>query len=187
MSRILNLLQAAGGEGALSSALGRWRQAVSEEVASNTEALQYAYAKNVNVQAGITTNTRLVLDTNGLVNGIPRDPGSGEGWVLTIGKLYLLRGMGYFTTFSDATGGALRIQWVDDAASPLASAGADCPGAFFYPTTNTGAQSSSGGVEILYRPTTITNSVVFLRCTNATGTATMPQSSWSASLIEIAG
>lgn len=183
MSRLLDLLKAAAGEGSLSSALGRWRQAVSQEL----EPLQYAYAKNSNAQAGITTNTRLILESNGLVSGIPRDPGSGEAWVLTEGKLYLLRGVGHFNTFSDAVNGALRIQWVDDTGTPLVSGTADCPGAFFYPTTNTGAQSSAAGVEILYRPSTPTNATVSLRCTNATGTATMPQSAWSASLIEIAG
>lgn len=187
-SRSKDLLEAAAGERSLPSAVGRWMRAVAEELglAVAGTSPQYAYGKGINAQNNVGVNSNIEFDGVGLVNGIPRSPGNPDAWLLTAGKVYVLRAGGYFDTFSDATGGNLRVQWVDDNNNALQSDTVDCPNAVFAPTTNTGAQSSAALVEIIYRaPATSAGQVVKVRVTAATGTASKPQSVWWASLVEI--
>lgn len=188
MGTLFDLLKAtAAGQ---SDTLARWRRAVSLALDSGAAAAapQYAYGKGIAAQAFVGVNTDLEFEGVGLVNGIPRSAGDPDAWLLTPGNLYLLRGVGYFDTFSDPATGAIEIQWVDDAANPLQGGTVDCPTARFVPVSGTAAASPAAAVEILYlcpTPFDPVTSVVKLRCTGATGTATKPASTWSAMLLQI--
>ncbi len=187
MGKILDLLKNAAGQKGLHDSIGRWRQAVSSVLDSGAAAPQFAYGKGVAAQAGVAVNTDLDFEGIGLVNGIPRSVGSpNDSWVLTPGNVYLLTGFGFFDTFSDAAAGSMRVQWVDDANAALQSGTVDSPGMFFTPGTHAGARSTAAGIQMLYLAgATDTLRTVKLRVTAATGTATKPASSWSASLIQI--
>lgn len=185
---LLDLLNAAGGEESLRGAFGRWAQAISLAVGAGVSLVpDYAYGKHVGGQAGITTNVNLLITDNGLMRGITRPGGSQTVWQLTPGKTYALEGYGTFDTFSDAVGGVLQIDWVDDTDTRLNSGVMDFAPGSFYPTSNTAAQSSMSYVSGIYRAGTGVLSLVHLRCTNATGTAALSSSNFAATLIEIPG
>ena len=185
---LTNLLQAATGIVGR-GAFFQWCLNVSNSLSGSGSGAvypQYAYAKSSAAQAGVTADTTLELETDGLTNGISRDPGTGDSWVLTAGKVYALSFGGFFDTFSDATGGQLSITWVDDNNVALVSGSAQCPAMIFSPGTNTTARCTASSLTFVYQPPAVDiQRVVKIRCTAATGTANKPNSSWWASIIEI--
>jgi len=181
-----DLLRAAGGEVALSSAVGRWMLSVSNALASGAGTPDYGFSKRSGTaQTLVGVNTSLQIDLPGAIRGISHQ--SEGNWILNTGKLYLLRAIGYFDTFSDATGGSLTLKWVDDDNNPLISGGIDSPAAIFAPGTNTNAWSTAAALEMLYAVPTgaVAGRVARVRCTAATGTASLPAGSWSTMVMEI--
>jgi hypothetical protein len=183
---LLNLLMAAGGEKGR-GAFWRWCVAMSQAIGTATEPPEYAYSKHTGAQAGITTNTNLIIADNGLMRGITRPGGSQTVWQLTPGKTYALVGFGTFDTFSDATGGVLRIDWVDDTNTRLNSGNIDFAPGSFYPTSNTAAQSSMSYVSGIYQAGSGALALVKLRCTAATGTAALSAGNFAVTIQEIPG
>lgn len=180
-----NLLMAATGF------LGRgaffqWCLAVSDALGSSSTPPDYAYAKN-SAQAGITTNTNITLDNNGVSRGITRPGGSQTVFQLTPGKTYLLEVGGYFDTFSNTTGGVITLDWVDENNTRLNSGNVDAASGQFYPTTNTNPQSSGGMPPLLYTAGAGALARVKLRCTGATGTAALSSAQLAVTITEIPG
>lgn len=186
MGKIFDLLKSsAGSAGSLRNAIGKWRQAVSEALDASASP-QYAFGLGVSAQGAVGVNTDLEFEGVGLVNGIPRTVGNPDAWALTPGNVYMLRGIGFFDTFSDAATGVLNVEWVDSANNPLIAGAIAGPNAKFTPATGTDARSTSGALEFLYLcPVTPALTEVKLRVTSATGTANKPAEAWSVSIVQI--
>lgn len=192
MGILLDLAKALTGEKSLHGTFGRWIQAVSRALDEGAAAPDYAQMKITGAgQAAIGANTNLALDTACVVRGdITHQPATGT-LILPAGKTFLLQAQGYFSGFSDATGGALEVQWVDGNNVALSNAGCSGGVGRFVPTTNTTAGSSAGGVPSLIYTVpdnaSAAGRAVRLRAVAGTGTADMPGNSWVATATEIPG
>jgi len=203
MGELSDLLQRAAGEVSNRSAIARWRQAVSQSLDSvaallgiGTSEISSALSPDFgwvkrggSTQAGVGANTTLDLNVEGAARGIEYVNAT-SSWVLNAGKRYRLTVHGRFANFSNATGGSMRLRFVDDANAPLQDTSADSPDAFFHPTTHTTADSSSAGLEMIYTvpmTATPTQRTVKLRVTDATGTADLPSNGMTWVVEEIPG
>ena len=188
MGKLLDLAKALAGEKSLHSALGRWIQAVSLALDGGSAAPDYGIVGKGAALAVIGVGDALPLDAPGLIRGVQYSTGTSL-WTLTPGKTYRLTAVGFFRTFSDGTGGLLDIQWIDANGNVLSSGGLDSPTVRFRPATCTDADSSAAGLEMIYRVPAgdPLAAQVQLSCSNATGTAQMPEGSWTAIVQEIPG
>jgi hypothetical protein len=172
MGRLLDLLQAAAGEGSLRSKLGHWRQEVSAALdslvsGSSAAASEFLQAALGNPQVGVTTGTNvvpdLVINTSG---DIGYDPATGIV-TLVAGRTYRLQAIFRAINFSDAVTGALSISWVDADDNAVVSARSP---ATFFPMTGTGSVSSNPTSDVIFTPAA-GRETVRLRVTVASGTA----------------
>src|SRR3990167_2390693 len=166
---ILDLLKAAKGERSTEGQIGRWRKAVSLALDTGAGApADYIHSKNSAEPVG--------GDQEINVRGITRP--STTVFQLTPGKTYHLISHARFDTFSDPTTGRLVIRWVDDSNTniPLVP-NPDATASLHVPTTSTDNSNSADPVtEAIYTvpASPASASLVKLRCTSATGTATLP-------------
>lgn len=116
-------------------------------------------------QATVGANTDLILN-DGTGNGIALNTTTG---VITLkgGYTYELRAALGFSTFSNTTGGTLTVEWVGGDNVALVASRA----AVITPTTSTVASNSNPMTAIFFTATA--DIQVKLRCTAATGTATL--------------
>ncbi|WP_412464287.1 beta strand repeat-containing protein [Flavobacterium mekongense] len=133
-------------------------------VTSNLTAATYGSAYNNTNQTGIGVNSDLSLNTNLTGTSIPA---SSNAFNLTAGKVYRLTNPGaYLNTFTNTTSGFMAFQWVDaNTNSALLNVSAT-----YVPDNYVGTASSSGYLDIIYKPTT--NQSVKIRAVNGYGTAT---------------
>ncbi len=75
-------------------------------------------------QVGVQANTNIEFNSEGPQRGIEWVI---DRWHLRFGKTYLLRAIGKFTDFTDATNGLIDLKFVDDQNNPLTDATADSP------------------------------------------------------------
>lgn len=189
MATAIEFLRAAKGEASLASALGLWRQHVSQVVdallGGGIAAPDYGEAKIITPQA-IAGFTNLILDAQGLTRGLGYNTTTGT-WVLNANKVYRLTGFGYADTWSGATAG-LKVQWVDDNNVVLSSGNVDCAPAQLIPPNSSGNISINPITEMIYKaPTTFAGLHVKLRVTGLTGTASIPASAFTSIVEEIVG
>src|SRR3990167_9922076 len=174
---ILDLLKAAKGERSTEGQIGRWRKAVSLALDTGAGApADYIHSKNSAEQVGVAQDNNIVVDQEINVRGITRP--STTVFQLTPGKTYHLISHARFDTFSDPTTGRLVIRWVDDSNTniPLVP-NPDATASLHVPTTSTDNSNSADPVtEAIYTvpASPASASLVKLRCTSATGTATLP-------------
>lgn len=184
---LLDLLKAAAGESSLHSRLGRWRQAVSDQIDSGVAVstpADYINSKNSAQQAFVAQDNNIVVDQEINVRGITRP--SVTVFQLTPGKTYHLIAHARFNTFSDQVQGVLALRWVDDSNANIPTTGPDAIASRHLPTTNTDVLSEDPVAEVIYTvPDTVAGSQVKLRCTSATGTATLPANGVSVTIVEI--
>lgn len=171
MGRLLDLLQAAAGEGSLRSRLGLWRQEVSAAidgvesavaaiVASGSAALsatQFLQVTQTGGNALVQLNTDLVLNEISAQRGVPYDTTTGIA-TLTAGRTYSLRAGGSMVSFVGGAPPFFDITWVDAVSNtPLV------PNAVgtWIPVSDTANEAPSDAVEVVYTPTT--NQTVKLR------------------------
>ena len=192
MGILLDLLKAAASEASPLSKLGFWRQRVSAQVdslASSSAPAQYLQVKNGAEQALVGLNVDILLQSTIASSGVERAGGVSEKeFVLTAGRTYHLLAHGFANTFSDPTGGRLLVKWVDANNASVPQTGPDSIGAEWRPTTNTEATSADQVAECVFvvpADATLAQRTVHLRCTAATGTATIPSNGVTASIVEI--
>lgn len=169
MGKLLERLIAANGEKQLISRFGRWAIEVSKVLDALTvgEGGEYLQAALGNPQVGVTTNTFVVPDQVINTSGdIAYDTSTG---IVTLnpGGTYRLQAIFRAINFSDPTGGALSISWVDAATNTVISTRSP---ATFFPMTSTGANSSNPTSDVIYTPPA-GGERVRLRVTVASGTA----------------
>ena len=185
------LLQAARGELGV-GALLRWAQSVSGSIDaignSGASSPAYGQVKAVTPQNGVTTTTTLLLSNAGIIRGNLSYVGGSGSWVLQEGKTYVLRAGGWFQNFSDATGGSLRVSFVDDNNARLISGGIDTPVTHHAPGTSTGGISVASSLEFIYTAgSTLASRIVKLRTVGGSGTADMIADSWWSTVTELPG
>ncbi len=189
MGLLMDLLKAAAGQAALSSPLGNWRLAVSKALDAESTPAQYLQVKNNAQQANVGQDVDVLLQSTIASSGIERAGGVSEKeFVLTAGRTYHLLAHGFANTFDDPTGGRLLVKWVDANNASIPQTGPDSIGAEWRPTTNTEATSANQVAECVFvvpAGATLAERTVHLRCTAATGTATIPSNGVTASIIEI--
>lgn len=188
MNILLDLLKAAAGEASLHSRLGKWRQAVSNQIDSGSAApADYINSKNLNAHTPIAGGDNISVETDINVRGITRP--DAYSFQLTPGKTYHMVFHARFTEFSDPATGRLSIRWVDDTGTFIPNP-ADAPDpspAEFYPLTSTDPKTSDPTEEVIYTVplSPASASIVRLNCIAATGTATLPANGSSVTIVEI--
>lgn len=184
---ILDLLKAAKGEHSTESRIGRWRKAVSQAIDTGTAVstpADYINSKNSGAQVGVAQDNNIVVDQEINVRGITRP--STTAFQLTPGKTYHLLAHARFNAFSDPVQGVLALRWVDDNDANIPTTGPDAIASRHLPATNTDNLSEDPVVDVIYTcPNTVAGSQVKLRCTSATGTATLPSNGVSVTIVEI--
>jgi hypothetical protein len=192
MATAIEMLIAAGGERSLFGRIGRWRQFISKQVdafvAGGSSLPDFAWSKRASSdQVGVGLNTTIDFNGVGSFRGITK---LNNDWILNEGKRYRLSVVGRMANFSDATGGNIKLQFVDGANVVLSDLTLDSPDAFFRPNTSTVATSTAAGLEMIYTvPTNATANQrsVRVRCTGATGTADVPSNGMTFVIEEIPG
>lgn len=192
MGTLLDFLKAAAGESSLHTKLGQWRQKISAQVdalAVTIEPAQYLQAKNNQAQAGVTADVDVLLQSTIASSGIDRAGGVSEKeFVLTAGRTYHLLAHGFAQTFSADPDGRLQMHWVDANNAQIPTTGPDAIGAEWRPTSSTEVVSADPVCDVVFvvpANATLAERTVHLRCTAATGSATIPQNGVSATIIEI--
>lgn len=195
MATAVEELKAAAGSASLHSPLGKWRMLVSQLVDAinpfGAGAPDYAWVKRANGdQVGVSSGTNINFNVVGSSRGVLPLFGGGVSIVLNQGKRYRLTVFGRFKNYSDATGGNIILKFVDDTNTPLQDGGADSPSGSFRPTTNTVAEQSSAGLEMIFSvPQNATDAQrsVKVRCTGSTGSADVSQGEMTWVVQEIPG
>jgi hypothetical protein len=176
MGRLLDLAKAISAEHSLWGRLGRWILAVSTTLDS-TSTRGYVEAKNDGDQLAVGAGTNILLQTTIANRNIDRAGGVSEmEFELEAGKTYLLSAHGWATTFSDAVDGQLGIRWVDGNNASVPVGGSDAQAASWSPLTDDSAQSADPVTDVIFEvpaSATLAERRVHLRCTTATGTATV--------------
>lgn len=187
---LFDYLKAAAGEVSLFSSIGRWMQAVSQQLdSSNASSPDFMYVKRVGDQGQIGVGTSIKFNTIGENQGnLALDGGTGT-ITLNAGTTYLLRAEGALSAFSDAAAGELDFQWTDTTGTPLqSSGGVDCPKSMMVPTTHTGGGGGSplagnSVIEFIYAVppgATLAQRQVRVTYTSGTGTANPLGGKWYA-------
>lgn len=176
MGRLLSLAKAISTERSLWSRLGRWIIAVSTTLDSTTSR-DYFQAKNSGNQANVGADTNILIQTTIASRGIDRAGGISEMEIeLEAGKTYLLSAHGWAITFSDANDGQLSVRWVDGNNANVPVSGADAQSASWSTVTDDSALSGDSVTDAIFEvpaDATLAERRVHLRCTGATGTATV--------------
>lgn len=193
MSSLVELARSAAGEMIGRSRFFQWMMRVSQaaDSAQSASAPQYLQAKNNAIQAGVGVNTDILLGTTIASRGISRAGGvSSIEFVLDAGKTYHLIAHGWAQGYSSADG-RLQVRWVNGSNVNIPTAGPDAIAAEWRPMTATGTNDSSDPTcECIYpvpSNATLAERTVHLRCTAATGTATIASNGVSATIVEIPG
>lgn len=196
MGKFFDLLQAAAGESSLAGAIGRWRQAISEQadtaIASSAQiaalssqvaalstelAALSALASELDIlgtkrsgldQVGVAIDTDVVLNNLIFKRGaVSYDSNTGVYTLVPL-RVYELDAGGAVANFSSAAGGFLEIAWVN------AVTNAPIPtnvSGIYKPSTQVNPSSNGGRTHTVFIPTGDGDAQVKLRVLDATGIA----------------
>lgn len=120
-------------------------------------------------QATVGANTDLVLNSAVAGNTIALDTATGI-FTLKAGRTYLITACCGFSTFSDTTGGVATVEIVDGTSNTALVAGR---AATYAPPSNTAQVASNGTISLVYAVAAGADKTAKLRCTAATGTASL--------------
>lgn len=196
---LLDLLKAAAGEVSLHSRIGQWMLSVSTTADQSSAASFPDYLnarRGGSDQAGIGLNNNVIYNFIGANRGIAYLADQGVAF-LTRGKTYRISAHIGADTFSAGVNGSLTIQLVNGANIPLGpqvlvpgTGPMDSPKAVLVPPTSTSDNTGITTIDFIYQvPTnaTLDQTAVKMRCTAATGTATIRDGEGSLLIVEIPG
>lgn len=175
MSRLLSLLKAAAGETSLSTALGRWMQAVTASLVSVAEggySIAVLSGGIISVNGGGPQD--LPLDDAVAGEGLDYNAGTGV-WSLKAGKLYSLEFFGNWQNFN-ATTDSVVTQFVNSNTNGVLVNLGSAPNTA-RPMTGTTNATGLSTFKTLYRPTVDTG--VKLRVTQIAGSADLSVGSYA--------
>lgn len=201
---IEDLVQGLGGEIQLSSAHGRFLQAVAREITQiqQVQAQQkqapppppvpdFLWVKRANSpQVGVGVGQKIRLNIVGTARGV-QYPDLVDPFVfLNVNRTYRLTLTGYLDNFSDAVNGFMDVKFFDGAGNPLSDPTADSPTARFRPQTSTFPSSTAAALDMIYVVPASANNFqrsVQIRTDNGNGTVDVPQGGMSLVVEELIG
>lgn len=147
--KLLSLLKSASGEASLGSALGRWRQAVTNVI--DAMAPKYVITSLTGAPQAIpdlSVSTPIILDTISADGGVPYNTATGV-YSLEANSLYELAFYGLFQVFGTEANDFTTVNWQDSQGNVLV------PDVFsvHLPLTTTQNIGTQTTARILYRTT----------------------------------